>query len=242
MKAIRVKPYEKVHLIYDYIMQHVDYDDWADYIHEIIEHHKPNGKKLLDVACGSGKFFPFLEKNKYEITGVELSQEMIELAKKTTNVKTIYAQDMRELNIDDTFDIILCLFDSVNYLTNLAQLTSLFDRVSEHLSENGLFIFDVATQTSCIQHFSNYTETGTLGNLHFERRCLYDFEKNIQTSHFEIEISDEKFVETHKQHIYSHEEILNAIENSKLTLAETHGDFDLDPIDDETERAHYVLR
>jgi len=240
-----VRPYEKVHLIYDHLMKHVDYKDWAEYIDEIVEHHGIKGVELLDVACGSGSFLPHFYEMGYDLTAVELSEEMILQAKEKVEYFDdiqIFQQDMTQLSLDKTYDVVVCLFDSVNYLPSSDLLVLFFNHIAKVLKPEGIFIFDVATQYSCKRHFGNFTENGTVGSVQYNRRCTYSFQDNIQTSVFTLETDDETFKETHQQRIYSIEEIERAIQQSGLRCIATHGDFDLDPIDAETERAHFVLK
>src|SRR4051812_30135402 len=98
----------------------------ADYEHEpvldrietlAIEYGLP-GRRLLDVACGTGKsFLPFLRRG-YDVTACDLSPRMVALARRKLgpqNRGRVVVADMRALPWRDAFDLVTCLDDAVNH-------------------------------------------------------------------------------------------------------------------------------
>lgn len=74
--------YEKVALIYDYLMQGVDYEGWADYIEGINLHLNFQPSRILDLACGTGAGTLALAARGYDVVGLDISWEMLEIARK----------------------------------------------------------------------------------------------------------------------------------------------------------------
>lgn len=66
-------------------------------------------------------------------------------ARKVPNAK-LYHQNMVDFTIDEKFDVILCVFDSINHLLDFDDWKKMFANVKKHLNPNGLFIFDINTQ------------------------------------------------------------------------------------------------
>jgi ubiquinone/menaquinone biosynthesis C-methylase UbiE len=106
-------------------------------------------RKVLDLACGEGTFAVAMANRGLRLTGVDLSPEMLEIAREraaTEGVRaTFVRQDMRSLSLRGRSDLATCWFDSLNYLLEIDDLSRTFARVSRVLDENGIFIFDVNT-------------------------------------------------------------------------------------------------
>jgi ubiquinone/menaquinone biosynthesis C-methylase UbiE len=105
--------------------------------------------KILDLACGEGTFAVAMANMGLQVTGVDLSPEMLEIAREraaTDGVRVKFLQqDMRSLSLRGRFDLVTCWFDSLNYLLEIDDLSHTFAGVSRVLDENGVFIFDVNT-------------------------------------------------------------------------------------------------
>jgi len=101
------------------------------------------GAKVLDLACGKGRHAIYLNSSGYDVTGIDLSEESITIAKKAENkTLTFFVHDMRELYWANYFDCILNLFTSYGYFDdekdNLKTLQSVYDS----LKPGGVFVID----------------------------------------------------------------------------------------------------
>ena len=106
-------------------------------------------RSVLDLACGEGTFAVAMAKRGLQVTGVDLSPEMLDIARERAakaglDVKFLQ-QDMSSLSLRGRFDLITCWFDSLNYLLEIDDLAETFAGVSRVLDRNGIFIFDVNT-------------------------------------------------------------------------------------------------
>jgi ubiquinone/menaquinone biosynthesis C-methylase UbiE len=130
--------------------------DWPRYsaqmariLPTVLEHFGLWPRRILDLACGEGTFAVAMANRGLRVTGVDLSPEMLEIARRraaTEGVKpTFVRQDMRSLNLRGKFDLATCWFDSLNYLLDIDDLAQTFARVSRVLEDNGVFIFDMNT-------------------------------------------------------------------------------------------------
>lgn len=105
------------------------------------------GGILLDLACGTGRITETYLNAGFDVIGVDLSAEMLEHARDRfagTNV-LLLQQDMRELDLYGTINACVCTLDSINHLTERADVQRVFDRVSLFTEPGGAFVFDVNT-------------------------------------------------------------------------------------------------
>lgn len=104
-------------------------------------------RSALDLACGTGEFAVGLARQGIAATGVDRSPEMLAVARRRAHEGGVAVrfvqQDMRELDLADRFDLVTCLYDSLNYVLEEAELAEAFRRVRR--LTRGLFLFDVNT-------------------------------------------------------------------------------------------------
>jgi SAM-dependent methyltransferase len=115
------------------------------YLRSLIEKHHPRAAAVLELACGTGSVLEQLAAE-FEVTGVDLSQKMLDVAGEKVPEARLVRADMTRVALDDRFDVVLCVFDSINHLMRFRDWEAVFDRAREHLREPGLFIFDVNTE------------------------------------------------------------------------------------------------
>jgi SAM-dependent methyltransferase len=120
-------------------------------IEALIKINAPKAKTLLELACGTGALLKPLAK-RYGVSGLDLSKEMLKVARKEVPRGKFFYGDMARFNLHRKFDVVLCVFDSVNHLMKFSQWESLFKNASEHLSPDGVFIFDVNTESKLARH------------------------------------------------------------------------------------------
>lgn len=143
--------------LYDSIMENADYDKWYKYIETIIKEKKIAGRDVLDLGCGTGEIAIRLKKNGYNVLGVDISDEMLAIAgEKIENMGLdipLAIHDMRKFKLPVGFDIILSLFDTVNYLSSVNELEKTFKAVYSHFDQNGIYIFDIVTENMMEEMF-----------------------------------------------------------------------------------------
>lgn len=103
------------------------------------------GNDLLDVACGTGSALKYLFKAGLNVMGVDISDDMLNIAKNKLPNIHLEKMDMTELKIDKSFDIILSLYDSVNHLLSFNEWGKFFNGSYKHLKDGGILIFDINT-------------------------------------------------------------------------------------------------
>ncbi|MET0973947.1 MAG: class I SAM-dependent methyltransferase [Thermoleophilaceae bacterium] len=138
--------YDALARVYDDLTVDHDYDAWTRTLERLATDHGMRGRRLLDLACGTGKsFMPFALRG-FEVTACDISPGMLERAatKAPPGVRLLQA-DMRALPDGGHHDLVTCLDDAVNYLGDEGELTSAFGSVARSLAPGGVFLFDVNT-------------------------------------------------------------------------------------------------
>lgn len=241
--------------IYNDLMADIDYDEWTDFIDEIIQTHHETAETLLELACGTGNHaFSFEELEAYSITATDASAEMLEIAKLKANFRDSnirwHQMDFRNIDLQETFDVILCLFDSINYLLQPKEVVTVFNGIHKALNPNGIFIFDFATPINSETGAEAMNAEGTTtDNFRYVRKSYYLPSERLHYNEFEIDqLSEDKktvlkrFRETHKQRIYTFSEMKKLVEESSLSLLAAYEDYDLDPASEKSHRITMVLQ
>jgi SAM-dependent methyltransferase len=96
----------------------------------------------LELACGTGSILKQLQPD-FEVAGLDLSAPMLGVAAEKVPGVPLVEADMTQFHLDDRFDVVLCVYESINHLRNFAEWEAAFDLAHEHLNDGGLFIFDI---------------------------------------------------------------------------------------------------
>jgi SAM-dependent methyltransferase len=244
------EPYSRLAEIYDVVMRHVNYLDWADYIEKIFHRHGSHvAADLLDVACGTGTLACELAARGYHVTGVDASEEMIQQAMAKAHHRGVtgnfYRMEMTELKDLGHFDAILCLYDSINYLCVSEDVETTLWNVCHLLHSKGLFIFDICTERNSLLYFRDWKEHEWTDKAWYARHSHYDPRTRIQVNRFDIRFKGEEktITETHRQRIYTEHEFYEIIGKTPLTVTAAYDGFSLKPASEKTsDRIHFVLQ
>jgi SAM-dependent methyltransferase len=122
------------------------YETWTATLLSRAEEEGLGGKRMLDVACGTGfSFIPLLEQG-WRVTGCDISPEMIEAARaKVGDSAELLVADMRELPDIGEFDLIWSINSAMNYLLGTDELTATLAGMRRNLAPDGLALFDLLT-------------------------------------------------------------------------------------------------
>ncbi len=128
---------------YNLLYKDKDYNGEALYIHQLIQARNASAKSVLDLGCGTGKHAAEFVKLGYEVTGVDLSEDMVSQAKAAKIPNTAFYQgDLRSFERDEKFDVVVSLFHVLSYQTTNEALEAAFQTAKKHLKPDGVFIFD----------------------------------------------------------------------------------------------------
>jgi len=109
-----------------------------------IDRYLPRASSILELGCGTGSILAQLT-DFPALTGLDRSPEMLAVASEKVPSARLLLGDIEEFWLDERFDVVVCVFDTLNHLLTFEAWQSMFDSVYDHLVEDGLFIFDVNT-------------------------------------------------------------------------------------------------
>jgi SAM-dependent methyltransferase len=109
-----------------------------------ISRHLPGARSLLELGCGTGALLAGLSPE-LSVTGIDQSPDMLAIAAQTVPAGRLVLGDITAFSLPERFDVIMCMFDTLNHVQSFAGWLTLFSCVHEHLADGGLFIFDVNT-------------------------------------------------------------------------------------------------
>lgn len=137
---------------YDPLMTHVNYDRWfftttalADLLHEPIRH--------LDAACGTATLVNMLRKTGWASVGVDLSPAMIRAAHKKVPGAPLAVANLLAMPFNGSFNLITCLFDSLNFILDETDLARSFRELHGALDDGGILYTDIITERMVTEHF-----------------------------------------------------------------------------------------
>lgn len=121
---------------------------WKDYAAEALRlralmarHKTSDGNALLDVACGTGAHLAHL-KGDFQVTGVDLDDEMLAAARARHPDVTFHAADMVDFDLGAQFDVVTCLFSSIGYTRTLFRMTQAVQAMARHLRPGGVLLVE----------------------------------------------------------------------------------------------------
>lgn len=135
--------------VYDLFMDETPYGEWGAFIVKCLKERDIESGIVLDLGCGTGTLTEYLAEKGYDMIGVDSSYDMLDKAmqkKEKSGLDILYlCQDMREFELYGTVAAVVSVCDSVNYITDLEELTGVFSLVNNYLDPEGLFLFDFNT-------------------------------------------------------------------------------------------------
>lgn len=229
--------------IYDRLMDDVNYDAWyADIKSLLSPFAAAPPARVCDVACGTGQFALRFAREGYEVTGIDISTDMLRIAEQNSRkqgVKVRFSQqDMRNLALPRPVPIITCACDGVNYLTTPADVCAFFAAVKKSLAPNGAFVFDVSTEQKLRQQLGNNSLWDLRDDAAYIWQNRFNEEKRLvvmDLTFFSREADGRyvRFEERHVQRAHSHDEIIGWLAREG---------FAVEGILKTSMRAHYVCK
>ena len=134
--------FERSARVYDLLYSFKDYEVEARDLVRLIHERNPGATSLLDVACGTGKHLELLRGDFSDVAGVDLNAELLAIAQERLPDVPFTAADMRTFDLGRTFDAVTCMFSSVGYLRDDADLAEAIARMAAHLGPGGVLIVD----------------------------------------------------------------------------------------------------
>ncbi len=243
--------YETLAGLYDYYMDEVPYEKWLDNMVGYFNKYGNNIKNVLDLGCGTGSMSILLKQKGYDITGLDISEEMLaEAANKTyeAGLKIDYiCQDMVALEVAKPYDAVISLCDCMNYITEDAELKKVFKNCYKALKPGGLFIFDMNSPYKLreVLGCDSFCETSALSAYTCEN--YFDEESGINEYYvnFFIKEKDGKYSrheEIHLERAYEISQVEAMLKEAGFEVLEIADSDTLNTPEETTERFYFVAK
>ena len=237
--------------VYDLFMDDIPYAQWADYIEKVLDEHQVPKGLVLDLGCGTGSLSCLLDEKGYDMIGVDLSEEMLGIAKEKAieeNRDILYLnQDMREFELYGTVGAIVSVCDSLNYILEEEELLEVFRLVNNYLDPGGIFLFDLNTRYKYEELMGENTIAENRESCSFIWENDYDKEKCINEYNLTIYIEGEdgrydRWEETHFERFYETEKVIELLEKAGMEFLRVTDEFTDCPPDTDSQRIVFLAR
>ena len=247
--------YDLIAPIYDRVNGDIDYSDWAGFIEKIIEKEYKIGKPelVLDLGCGTGRMTLELAKRGYDMTGVDYSVEMLDIARENAELagfsdKILWlCQDITEFELYGTVDVAVSCLDTLNHVTEPSELSKCFSLVHNYLIPDGLFIFDINGKHKFEHIYGNESyvieDDGSFcvwQNFYNEKNRMCDFfitlfEENEDGTYT-------RYDEEQRERMYTLRSIKKLLKDNGFELIGAYSDFEFSEGRDDNERIYLAAR
>lgn len=237
--------------VYDKFMDNVPYREWTDYLKKILADYNIRDGLVLDLGCGTGNITELLAQAGFDMIGVDNSEEMLAIAiekQYESGSSILYLlQDMREFELYGTVRAVISVCDSVNYITDIDELTEVFRLVNNYLDPGGIFIFDMNTVYKYKELLGSETIAENRENASFIWENYFDEESMVNEYDLTIFVQEKedmyrKYEEYHYQKAYSIDEIKTALAKAGLEFVDAYDAFTENALRDDSERVCFVAR
>jgi len=228
-------------------------DNLLDDIPFYIDYAKQQNGEILELGCGTGRVALKLAENDFHVTGLDLSQEMLDIfrskLKKRPNLKqniTIIHGNMANFSLNKKFSMIIAPFRAFQALTDENDIKNSLNCIKNHLAENGIFIINVFDPKPERMTEENWCYLETIqwerldektGNYIVKKHWgdKIDTKNQIIYPHFAFEITypdnkTERITENLQLKYYFQNQLQMLIENADMEIIETFSWYDKTPL------------
>lgn len=243
--------YQAFSIIYDRIMCEIPYDEWFEGLYALLKRQGKGSGHLCELGCGTGEMTGRFCDAGYEVTGIDLSPDMLARAadKRREGQEILYVnQDMTHFSLHKRADVVLCICDSINYLIDEEELLQTFQCVRDNLVEDGLFVFDMKTEycyadvlgdTVRVEDDDDYTVIWE--NCYNREDKINEYMLTMFLYREDVRLY-ERYDESHCQRAYSREQVEGLLSRAGLALQACYGaDMSRKPGEQE-ERMYFIAR
>lgn len=254
--------------VYDIFMEDVPYAEWGGYLVGLLKEYGVRDGLVAELGCGTGNMTRRLAQAGYDMIGIDLSEEMLEIAREYemeepsggagaigVPPRIMYLnQDMREFELYGTVAAVVSLCDSMNYITSEEELRQVFKLVNNYLDPEGVFIFDMNT----IHKYRDLIGDATIAENREECSFIWEnyFDAENGLNQYDITIFKktgkkgggngnplfERITETHIQKAYPIETIIRLLREAGMEFVAAYGGCTRQAATEQAERVYFIAR
>ena len=258
-----MQSYTNFAAIYDMLMHDdMDYAAMASYIQDIFAVQGAEPKLVLDLACGTGSLTSVLAKRGYDMIGIDISDAMLNIARSKTGGgsessggeyegesgedSVLYlCQDMREFELYGTVDAIVCMTDSINYITDTADLLQVLKLAKNYLNPGAPLIFDINSVHKIRDILGCNTFTYDDEDVFYVWENEFDEASRLCDFYLTFFVKDgngyRRFDETHTERAYETDEIVKYLKHTGFEHIAIYDAYTFEPPKKDSERIVFVV-
>jgi ubiquinone/menaquinone biosynthesis C-methylase UbiE len=239
--------------IYDTVMRDVDYIGWAEYVLQLAHRFDFSTSSVMNLACGTANLeMQLAQHGIHHVEGLDGSRDMLSIARKKAKDNGLdigfTLGQMQSFKLSHQFPLILCLYDSINYLCEEDDVLATFQRVAEHLLPGGGFIFDVTTEYNILANFSDFTFAENFDDFSYIWENRYNLVTKVCVSDVTVFQKQKgsgeyrKTTERHSQKIYPQKIIRMLLDKAGFDILGDYSGMTMEKPTHKSERIHYACR
>ena len=223
--------YHELAASYDRLTTDVDYDATVAFYNEILRKEGLRPRTAVDLACGTGSVALLLARMGLEVTGVDMSEELLTVAFQKAmdndlDVRFI-CQRLEELTLPRGVDLAVCALDSLDYITEPELCRQAIARVYKVLNPGGIFIFDVNTPEK-LQAMDGQIFLDEDDDVYCVWRGEFDKETNICSYGMDLFQREgdvwQRSFEEHREYAYSAQQLKQYLKDAGFTSIRVYAD------------------
>lgn len=228
------------------LVQFYDYDnaDTEDY-----QHHSKwikNAETILDIGCGTGTLAAAMAENGKKVTATDFAAEMLEVARKKSDLVTWIQADARALEIPEKFDLIILSGHAFQVFLTDTDREQLFQVIRNHLNDKGIFIFD--SRNPLVEDWKTWTkEESTRFFIHPHHGTVKAWNtwegNNISLTYhtfYETESTGKQWQASSIISFPTKEKIISILEKKGLRVHKVYGDWQLNDFQQDSEEMIFI--
>ncbi len=239
-----MKEYSHFAPVYDFILKHIDYPGWFEFISDVMIQYCQDPKNILEIGCGTGKFGAKFSAAGYKITGMDLSLDMLKVAKtRTYNNFRTFCGNMQNFAISKKMDFIFSVHDTMNYNLSEDEFIKTLQSVKNTMHKDSIFMFDITTEYNIVKNFENSNSSYKTHGTKISWDNNYDKAENKIYSYLTFKDSKTgvESKEVHVQKIYKTTEIENMLIKTGFKILDVFGDHSFDPPQKKSVMINYIV-
>ena len=239
--------FDQVAAHYDALMSRVPYARWVDYVERLVDSRRAAPRRVLDLACGTGQVGAEFLRRGYQVLGADLSAQMAHACATQRPPLPVAVMDATRLGLRPaSLDLVVCLYDSLNYVLDPEGLRECFRRVHEALAPEGLFIFDLNTPRALKIGLFTQEDLAPGARVQYRWEAHWDAAANICRVDMWFRVRGEsgpvEFTETHYERAYPESEIKTWLRAAGFSFVRAYDAYTLFPVSPLAERMFFIAQ
>ena len=234
---------------YDRLTNDVDYQAVVAFYQEILKKENLSPRTAVDLACGTGSVALLLAKAGMNVTGVDMSAEMLCVASQKACEQELsiqfVCQKLQNLTMPRGIDLAVCALDSLDYILDPGDCQQALHRIYRAMNPGGCFIFDVNTPQK-LRAMDGQVFLDEDDDVYCVWRGEFNEQTNICTYGMDLfqrygNVWRRSF-EEHQEYAYTEAQLRQYLKNAGFTHIRVYGDRTFEKPAENTQRIYFKCR